>query len=132
MATQPQTIPTITGYPGIDSLVRTALVAASAAAAGIIVGWLNAHGFNDPNLSLMLSGVIFGVLTTLAVAFWGWFKGTQVGKAIDDAHLVGVQSGVAAQQSSAVIATPVDLTHTDAQEIIKTFAPTASTNTTGV
>jgi len=122
-------VPTITGNPGLDSLIRSALIAAAAALTGIMLTWLNAHGFSDPNLNLLLSGAVLTVLTTAAVAAWGYLKGTQVGKLVADAHLVGVQAGVAAQQAitvsqpNAPTTAPENITHADAQEIIATFAP---------
>ena len=37
---------------------RGAMIAASAAGSSYIVEYLNAHGFNDPNLSVMITGAI--------------------------------------------------------------------------
>lgn len=91
--TPAQPVTTITGNPGLDSLIRSALIAAAAALTGVMLGWLNAHGFNDPNLNLLLSGAVLTVLTTAAVTLWGYLKGTQVGRAVADAHVAGVTAG---------------------------------------
>jgi len=66
-------VPSVTGNPATDSIIRNCIVATSAAAAGVMVTWLNAHGFNDPNLSLMISGAIAAVLSAAAAALWGWW-----------------------------------------------------------
>ncbi len=64
-------VPTITGNPATDTIIRNAIIGLSGAAAGVIVTWLNAHGFADPNLSLMVSGAVAAVLSTVAAAAWG-------------------------------------------------------------
>lgn len=66
-------VPTVTGNPAADTLIRNCIIASSGAAAGIMVTWLNAHGFNDPNLSLMISGAIAAVLSAVAATAWGWW-----------------------------------------------------------
>ena len=130
------TVPTITGNPGIDSLIRSALIAAAAALTGVMLTWLNAHGFNDPNLNLLLSGAVLTVLTTAAVALWGYLKGTQIGRVVSDAHLVGVQAGVVLQQkaiafagpatsSEAAAIDPEQLTHDDAKAAIAALPPSS-------
>jgi hypothetical protein len=67
-------IPSITGYPQLDTMIRYALLAAAAAITGIIVTWLNAHGFTDPNLTLMVSGAVISVLGIAAVFVWGFVQ----------------------------------------------------------
>lgn len=76
------TVPTVTGNPATDTIIRNAIIGMSGAAAGVIVTWLNSHGFNDPNLSLMISGAIAAVLSMLAATIWGWWSTLQSQKAI--------------------------------------------------
>lgn len=73
-ATKTPLVPSITGNPAADTVIRNSIIAASGAAAGIIVTWLNAHGFNDPNLSLMVSGAVAAVMSTVAAMAWGWWQ----------------------------------------------------------
>src|SRR6185312_8845680 len=64
----------ITGNPAIDGLILKGILAIAAAATGVILTWLNAHGFNDPNLNLMVSGIIVSILAMGATAAWGWMN----------------------------------------------------------
>ena len=41
-------VPTVTGNPAADTIIRNSIIGLSGAIAGVIVTWLNAHGFNDP------------------------------------------------------------------------------------
>ena len=66
-------VPTVTGNPAADTIIRNTIIGLSGAIAGVIVTWLNAHGFNDPNLTLMVSGAIAAVLSFLAATAWGWW-----------------------------------------------------------
>lgn len=66
-------VPTVTGNPAADTIIRNAIIGLSGGAAGVIVGWLNAHGFNDPNLTLMVSGAIAATLSFVAATAWGWY-----------------------------------------------------------
>lgn len=65
-------MPAITGNPLFDTLIRSAVIGASGYLAGIITGWLNAHGFYDPNLGAMVGAAIFSTLVALAAAAWGF------------------------------------------------------------
>lgn len=116
-------VPSITGNPGLDSLIRSGLIAVSSAGTAVIWTWLNAHGFKDPNINLMISGAIFAALLALVGAIWGWLKGTQVGQVIASKELIAVQAGMASMASAAGLQTPVSVGHEGAQRIIATFAP---------
>ena len=65
-------VPTVTGNPAADTIIRNGIIGLSGMAAGVIVTWLNAHGFHDPNLTLMVSGGFAAVLSMLAATVWGW------------------------------------------------------------
>lgn len=89
------TLPSITGNQGWDRLIRSVILAASAGSTGVIVTWLNAHGFHDPNLSLMVSGAVFAILTTVAITVWGWINGKNTEAAAKQALVDGVSAGIA-------------------------------------
>lgn len=108
-------VPSITGNPAADTIIRNGIIAASGAAAGIIVTWLNAHGFSDPNLSLMVSGASAAILSGIAATIWGWWQTHQSQNAIINntihAALTGevpeaIASKATAEQASAVEASP--------------------------
>lgn len=63
-------VPSITGYPLLDTLLRIGLTSGSAALTAVILTWLNAHGFNDPNLSVMIGGAILTTLIGAATVGW--------------------------------------------------------------
>lgn len=118
----PTTTLSITGNPAIDGLILKGLMAGSAAIVGVILTWLNAHGFNDPNLNLMLSGAVLSVLAMIATAIWGFIKSR-----LDQAK--GVTAGMnLALAGQAILAstgggraTPIAVTPASAQEIVKNF-----------
>ena len=87
-------LPSITGNQAADRLIRSAILAIAAAATGVIMTWLNAHGFHDPNLSLMISGAIVSVLGAAAVMIWGYINGARTEAAAKQAVAIGVQSGI--------------------------------------
>lgn len=108
-------VPSITGNPAADTIIRNGIIAASGAAAGVIVTWLNAHGFNDPNLSLMVSGAVAAVLSGIAATAWGWWQTHQSQAAIVNntihAALTGevpaaIASKATEEQARAVEASP--------------------------
>lgn len=71
-------LPFTTGSTGMDSITRSVIIGVSGAITGIIVGWLNAHGFNDPNLTVLVSGAIFATLAGVAGAAWGYIQQKRV------------------------------------------------------
>lgn len=93
----------ITGNPAIDGMILKGLMAGSAAIAGVILTWLNAHGFNDPNLNLMLSGAVLSVLAMVATAIWSFIKSR-----LDQAK--AVNAGINLFASGASVNVPVDHT----------------------
>lgn len=112
----------ITGNPALDGLILKGLMAGAAAITGVILTWLNAHGFSDPNLNLMLSGAVLSVLAMIATAIWGWLnsriaqaKGVQAGM-----NLVLAGQAIMAP-SHGNLSTPIPVTTTTAQEIVKQF-----------
>ena len=92
-------LPSITGNQSIDRLIRSGLLAVAAGATGVIVTWLNAHGFHDPNLSLMISGAIVSTLTGAAIVAWGWINGKNTEAAAKQALVDGVSAGIAHAES---------------------------------
>lgn len=112
----------ITGNPAIDGLILKGLMAGAAAITGVILTWLNAHGFSDPNLNLMLSGAILSVLAMAATAVWGYInsrvavaKGVQAGMNL----VLAGQAIMAPTRGN--LSMPVPVTTTTAQAIVKEF-----------
>lgn len=86
-------MPSITGNPAVDSLLRGALVAATMGITTVIVTWLNAHGFYDPNYGLMISGAIFSTLCTIAVMAWGYVNAKLTKRAVVVQTVVAATTG---------------------------------------
>lgn len=112
----PSMIPTITGNPAIDTLLRNAIISLAAGLTGILVTWLNSHGIKDPNLTVVLSGAIVSALVAVAGIVWGIWQTRQSQQAIVNntihAALTGeVSQAVAAkatvEQATAIEASPV-------------------------
>lgn len=116
----PQSVPAITGYPSLDSVLRSGLIAGSAALATWIVSTLK---LTDPNLTAWISAAVFGVLLGIATAAWGLFK-ARYGDA------VAVMAGVNLALSDKVLMQgtgdgkimPVPVTPASAQQIIKDYS----------
>lgn len=128
MATPATSLPTVTGNPAVDSLIRNGLTAASASLSAVILTWLNAHGFNDPNLNLMLSGIIFAVLVALAGLAWGYLKGTELDSLIEAKQTEGVNAGMQLAASGQMLTmetplgvAPIPATTASAKAIIQNF-----------
>lgn len=119
-----QILPSITGNQAIDRLIRSAFLAIAAGATGVIVTWLNAHGFHDPNLSLMISGAIVSVLTGAAVVVWGYVNGKSSEIAAKQAVAVGVAAGIAhAEDTSVLTIPPAAVSPEVAKAIVADYAP---------
>lgn len=63
-------IPSITGNPMLDTILAGSITGAGGLITGIAVGWLNAHGFNDPNLGTYIGSAVTGTLVSIAVIIW--------------------------------------------------------------
>jgi len=117
-------LPSITGNQAIDRLIRSALIAIAAGATGVIVTWLNAHGFRDPNLSLMISGAIVSILSAIAVTVWGYINGKHSETAAKCAVVAGVQAGIAHAEDTSVPTTPITAVSPEvAKAIVAEYSP---------
>jgi hypothetical protein len=87
-------MPSITGNPLIDTLIRSALIAVATAIGAVIVTWLNAHGFNDPNLGTMVTGAILSVLAVIAVGAWGYINAKLTRQRVVATTAVAAATGV--------------------------------------
>lgn len=67
-------IPNITGNPMLDTAIRIGLTSGSAALTAIILTWLNAHGFVDPHLSVLIGGVVLSTLIGAATVIWSFVQ----------------------------------------------------------
>lgn len=114
-------IPTITGNSQLDTMIRYFLLAASAAITAIIVTWLNAHGFTDPNLVTMISGAVFTALVVIAVFIWGFIQNNLL--------KVSVVNHVIATAVTGKVTPAVKAIATPAQEILITEALNAKSLT---
>lgn len=111
----------ITGNPTVDAVIRYVLVAACAAATGVITTWLNAHGFHDPNLSLMVGGAVASILAGLSFAIWGIVRTSKNEAIVKLREAIAVQAGINVAESPAVI-TPTQVSVPEAQKIIAEHA----------
>lgn len=67
-------IPSITGNPFLDTAIRIGLTSASAAITAVILTWLNAHGFHDPNLGLEVGGAVLATMIGAATVIWSFLQ----------------------------------------------------------
>lgn len=137
--TYPTQPPVDTGNPGLNSIIRSVVIGASALLTGLVTAQLNARGWTmapvnlwgtviDP--SVLIFGAVFGVVAGFAAAVWGYLRGTQLGKWLANVRLEGVQAGVAAQAAMTAttpVATPAAITHADANAIVGQFGPRSLT-----
>lgn len=121
----------ITGNPQIDGLILKGLIAVSAAAAGVIATWLNAHGFKDPNLNLMIDGLVMSVLSGGLVMVWGWVQSRgNTARAVQAGINLTVAGKALAADGTTVVTKnngatpPMPVTAATAAQIVKDFAPT--------
>lgn len=113
----------ITGNPTVDAVIRYGLVAAFMGITGAILGWLNAHGFKDPNLTVYVPMGVASVLSAVVLTVWGVIR-TSKNEAITRLReAIAVQSGINAAESPAP--TP-QVTVANAQQIIAENAPPAA------
>lgn len=118
----PPTSLSITGNPALDGLILKGLMAGSAAIAGVIITWLNAHGFSDPNLNLMLSGAVLSVLAMIATAIWGWINSKVAqAKGVQAGMNLAFAGGAIMHGAGNGLSIPVPVTTTTASEIVKQF-----------
>lgn len=111
----------ITGNDTVDAFIRYGLVVAFTFLTGTIMGWLNAHGFNDPNLTVYVPAAVAGFLGTVAVAAWGIIKASRNSFIIQLREAIGVQAGIKAAEAPQP--TPCIVTVADAQKVIADHAP---------
>lgn len=112
----------ITGNPAIDGLILKGILAVAAAATGIILTWLNAHGFSDPNLNLMVSGVIVSILTMGVTAIWGWMNSKVAqAKAVQAGLNLGLSGNSINIKAGDGTVTPLPITSSAADRIVKEF-----------
>lgn len=121
----------ITGNPGLDSLIRSGVIAASGVVTGLIVTWLGAHGFTDPNLTLLIGTAVFTTLLAGAAMIWGWIKASQIGHLLTETKIAGITAGINLTASGAATTTtntsgqtiPAPVTASTADTIIRNFGP---------
>jgi hypothetical protein len=124
----------ITQNPGVDSLIGSALIAASS---GITVWLVSKLNLTDPQAPVWIGAAVLSTLTLAATGLWRYFKGTQVGEIVDRALVAGTTAGINMTVQGAALAadgkTPVSIndgttpplapTVATAKEIVKNFGP---------
>lgn len=63
-------VPSITGNPVADTVIAGMISGSGGLVTGATVGWLNAHGFNDPNLYTYIFTGVTGTLASVAIIIW--------------------------------------------------------------
>lgn len=136
-------IPTVTGNSTYDSLIRSVLLALSAAITAAIVTWLSAHKIVDPNLNVLIGTAVLAMLSTAAMAAWGAVAGARVQQTIAVKETAAVQAGINMTVAGQALAfdgktsvsvndgstPPMPVTPQTAKEIIKNFGPAEKTIT---
>lgn len=121
-------LPSITGNAGIDSVLRGLILTVSASAAAIMVTWLNAHGFRDPNLDTLIFGIVSSALATVATLAWGYVNRANAEKVAQVTRTVAVRAG-AAQALDPDVPTPPPhtISPVEAAAIVSTYEPVVAT-----
>lgn len=106
-------VPTVTGNATVDTALRNLTITLSAAVTAMIMTFLNQHGFNDPNLTLLISGAVASTITAIAAIAWGIWSTRQSQKAIINNT---VHAALTGEVSAAIIskATPAQAQAIDA------------------
>lgn len=112
---------TVTGNPTIDAALRYGLIAIAGVLTGVITGWLNAHGFKDPNLAVYVGGAVTSVLGGAALAAWGIVRTSKNEQIAKLREAIAVQAGINVAENPAV-ATPAQVSVPEAQKIIAEHA----------
>jgi hypothetical protein len=133
----------ITGNATVDAAIRYGLFGVLTALTGIIGGWLNAHGFQDPNINLLVTGALVSILSAGAVALWGILRTKDIDKIKEAEKLVAMNATLNLAASNKAVDTtgkvipmgagdgnstpPKPITAETAPEIVKNFAPSTKT-----
>lgn len=111
----------ITGNPTVDAALRYGAVALCGLATGAITGFLNAHGFTDPNLVYYVGTGVAAVLGGLLAAAWGVVKASKNEWITRLREAIAVQAGINVAENAAVL-TPAQVSVPLAQAIIAEHA----------
>lgn len=107
-------MPSVTGYPQLDTLIRGVFIGASVWATTKLLDALGSHGVNVSDYYTLVAGAIFSSLVTAATLIWGFIQAQLTKKAIAT-HIV---AAVVTQQISPAVTKVM----TPAQEIQVTRA----------
>lgn len=111
----------ITGNPTVDAGIRYALFGIGTGIAGAILGWLNARGFNSPDLYAYVPMGVIAALFALATMVWGLIKTSKNELLIQLREAIAVKAGIAAAEHDNP--TPTVDTVADAKQVIADHAP---------
>lgn len=112
----------LTGNPTWDASIRYGLVALCAGLTGAITGFLNAHGFHDPNLTIYVGMGVTTILTSAALALWGIIRTSKNEAIVQLREAIALQAGINAAE--APTPTPAITSVAQAQQVIADHAPT--------
>lgn len=112
---------TITGNPTVDAALRYGSVALCGLLTGVITGWLNAHGFHDPNLTYYVGTGVAAVLGGGLMTVWGLVKTSKNEKITQLREAIAVQAGINVAENPAAL-TPAQVSIPLAQQIIADHA----------
>lgn len=119
-------LPSITGDPKKDRLIRSGLLVVSGGMTAWIVAWLKARGYSDPNIDLLVSGAVFSALVAAATIVWGWISGKNTEAAAVQVLRDGVAAGIAhAEDASVPTVPPAAVSPKVAEDIVAAYAPKA-------
>lgn len=111
----------ITGNQTLDTVIRYVMVAFCGWATGAITGFLNAHGFNDPNLVYYVGMGLATVVGGIATAAWGAIRTSKNEVIVKLREAIAVQAGINVAENQQVL-TPAVVSVPEAQKIIAEHA----------
>lgn len=114
----------LTGNPTVDAVIRYGLVGLCTGISGAILGWLNSHGFHDPNLTIYVPMGVATALIAIAMTAWGIVRTSKNELLIQLREAIAVKAGIAAAEAPAP--TPQIASVSDAKAVIAEHAPDAS------
>lgn len=120
----------ITGNPGVDSAIRSVVMAGVGAAALWISGKLK---ITDPNMIYVVAGLLFTAALGVLTAAWGVVRSTAIGKIITETRTLGVNAGmnIALKGNAIMVQTdagtvkPLPASNESAKAIVATYAHVA-------
>lgn len=80
-------IPSITGYPQLDTLLRGAIIAGSSYLTARCIDWMNLHHLTNSDLQITVGGAILSSMILVATLVWGQIQ-TRLNKLSAVQHVI--------------------------------------------